>query len=90
MRRAIRRAKQEPNSELAQLKGHLENAGKNANNLVESVPTPVRLTALASTSVNLEIFCYVRTADIDRFYTIQGDLFLAVNRELLAADVERV
>jgi len=59
-----------------------------ANQSVESVPTPVRVTALAATAVSVEIFCYVRTANIDEFYTIQGDLLLAINRALQDANVE--
>jgi MscS family membrane protein len=59
-----------------------------ANELVESVPTPVRVTSLAAAALNVEIFCYVRTPDIDRFYTIQGDLLLAINRSLQEANIE--
>jgi MscS family membrane protein len=59
-----------------------------ANEMVESVPTPVRVIALGAASVNVEIFCYVRTCDIAQFYTIQGDLLLAINRELLSANIE--
>jgi len=59
-----------------------------ANELVERVPTPVRVTGLGAAAISLEIFCYVRTADVDRFYTIQGDLLLEINRALLQANVE--
>jgi MscS family membrane protein len=59
-----------------------------ANQLVECVPTPVRVTGLAAAALSVEIFCYVRTADIDKFYTIQGDLLLAINRALQEANVE--
>ena len=58
------------------------------NKMVESVPTPVRVTAIAAPALSLEIFCYIRTADINRFYAIQGELLLAINRELLAANIE--
>ena len=59
-----------------------------ANKEVETVPTPVRITGLGSASINVEIFCYVLTPDINRFYTIQGDLYLAINRALEAAQIE--
>jgi MscS family membrane protein len=59
-----------------------------ANQQVESVPTPVRVTGLTAAALSVEIFCYVRTGNIDEFYTIQGDLLLEINRALLAANVE--
>jgi MscS family membrane protein len=59
-----------------------------ANQLVECVPTPVRVTGLAAAALSVEIFCYVRTAEIDKFYTVQGDLLLAINRALQEANVE--
>jgi MscS family membrane protein len=59
-----------------------------ANKLVESVPTPVRVTGLAAAALSVEIFCYVRTADVNEFYTIQGDLLLDINRALQEANVD--
>jgi MscS family membrane protein len=59
-----------------------------ANQLVECVPTPVRVTGLAAAAISVEIFCYVRTADADKFYIIQGDLLLALNRALQEANIE--
>lgn len=59
-----------------------------ANQLVESVPTPVRVTGLAAAALNVEIFCYVLTAEMDKFYVIQSDLFMAISRELQAANIE--
>jgi len=59
-----------------------------ANPSVEVVPTPVRVNGLAAAALNIEIFCYVRTPDIDEFYTIQGKLYLEINRILQAANVE--
>jgi MscS family membrane protein len=59
-----------------------------ANKEVEMVPTPVRITGLGSASINVEIFCYVLTPDINHFYIIQGDLYLAINRALEAAQIE--
>lgn len=55
---------------------------------VEVVPTPARLTTLASASFSLEIFCYVRTADINEFYKIQGDLLLVINEVFKSSNVE--
>ena len=55
---------------------------------VETVATPVRIVGLSATAVNIEIFCYVQTRDISRFYTIQGDLYLAINRVVEAAKIE--
>jgi MscS family membrane protein len=55
---------------------------------VETLPAPVRIVGLSATAVNIEIFCYVRTRDLDRFYLIQGDLYLAINRVLEAAKIE--
>jgi MscS family membrane protein len=59
-----------------------------ANQLVESVPTPVRVTGLAAAALSIEIFCYVRTAELDKFYIIQSDLLLAINRALQEANIE--
>ncbi len=59
-----------------------------ANQSVESVPTSVRVTGIAAAALSVEIFCYVRTGDIDRFYTIQGDLLLAINRVLQEGNIE--
>jgi MscS family membrane protein len=59
-----------------------------ANRSVESVPTPVRVTGIAAAALSVEIFCYVRTANIDEFYTVQGDLLLAINGALLESNVE--
>lgn len=59
-----------------------------ADKRVEMGPTPVRLTALASASFSLEIFCYVLTDDIDQFYKIQGELLLAISNTLKSTAVE--
>ncbi|HEX3879904.1 MAG TPA: mechanosensitive ion channel family protein [Bryobacteraceae bacterium] len=55
---------------------------------VESPPAPVRIVGLTASAVNMEIFCYVRTTDLDRFYTIQGQLLLAIDQALAEAKVE--
>ena len=53
-------------------------------------PTPVRLTGLTAAAFNIEIFCYVLTPDIDRFYKIQGELLLAINDALQSEHLELV
>lgn len=58
--------------------------------LVELVPTPVRLVGLTASSFNIEIFCYVQTPDIDEFYKIQGELLLAINDAFQTARLELV
>ena len=60
------------------------------NRSVELVPTPVRLIGLTAASFNVEVFCYVLTANMDEFYKIQGQLFLAINDALQAAHLELV
>jgi MscS family membrane protein len=60
------------------------------NRSVEPVATPVRLIGLTAAAFNIEIFCYVLTPDIDQFYKIQGELFLAINDALQTAHLELV
>jgi MscS family membrane protein len=60
------------------------------NRSVELVPTPVRLVGLTAASFDIEVFCYVLTADLDEFYKIQGQLFLAINEALQSAHMELV
>jgi MscS family membrane protein len=55
---------------------------------IEPGPSPIRLTTLTAASFGLEIFAYARTADINDFYKIQADLFLAIDDALTAAGVE--
>jgi MscS family membrane protein len=57
---------------------------------VEDGQEMVRVTGLTSAAVNLEIFCYVQTTDWERFYAIQGDLFLVINEVLTSSGVELV
>lgn len=68
----------------------IENLGKmlTEHKELELVPTPVRIVGIAGGGVNVEIFCYVLVRDINRFYTIQGDLYLAIDQVLSAAQVE--
>jgi MscS family membrane protein len=60
------------------------------NRSVEPVGTPVRLIGLTAASFNIEVFCYVLTPDIDQFYKIQGELYLAINEALQTAHLELV
>jgi len=57
---------------------------------IEPVKMPARIVALNAASFTLEIFCYVRTADVNEFYRVQGDLLLALNDTITAAKVELV
>jgi MscS family membrane protein len=59
-----------------------------AHKELEPAPTPVRIIGLGAAAINIEIFCYVLTPNIDHFYTIQGDLYLAINRALAAAQID--
>lgn len=73
--------------------GHLMESLRQAlekNHSVELAPTPVRLIGLTAAAFNIEIFCYVLTPDIDEFYKIQGELFLAINDALQSAQLELV
>ncbi len=55
---------------------------------VEAGQQIVRVIGLTSAAVNLEIFCYVMTSDWNKFYEIQGGLFLAINEVLKSENVE--
>jgi MscS family membrane protein len=55
---------------------------------IEAVPTPVRISGLTTAAFNLELFCYVLTADIDEFYRIGSELYLKIDNVLAAASVE--
>ena len=55
---------------------------------VEPRHAMVRVTGLTSAAVNVEVFCYLRTADWDDFYVAQGELLLDINEVLKAAGVE--
>lgn len=57
---------------------------------VELALTPARLTGLSAAAYSLELFCYVRTADVDEFYKIQSELLVAINRVFTEAQVEIV
>jgi hypothetical protein len=52
------------------------------------VPTPVRIVGLTAGAMNIEIFCYVSTRDVNQFYTIQGDLYLAINKTISEEKIE--
>ena len=55
---------------------------------IEAVPTPARIVGVTGPAINIEIFCYVLTHNLDAFYGIQGDLYLAINQALADAKVE--
>jgi MscS family membrane protein len=55
---------------------------------VEAGQAVVRVTGLTSAAVNVEVFCYVLTADWDRFYAAQSELFLLLNEVLRSSGVE--
>jgi MscS family membrane protein len=46
---------------------------------LDPAPTAARVIGLASGSFSVELFCYVLTSDINKFYKVQGELFLAIN-----------
>jgi small-conductance mechanosensitive channel len=58
------------------------------NKMIELGPTPVRISALTAASFAIEIFAYVRTADINVFYKIQAELFLTIDDVLTGSGVE--
>jgi len=55
---------------------------------LETGSIAVRLTALTSAALNLEIFCYVKTSELNHFYEVQSRLFLAINEALKSANIE--
>jgi MscS family membrane protein len=55
---------------------------------LQPVSTPARVVGLASGSFSVELFCYVLTDDIDKFYKIQGELYLAINEILKTQTIE--
>jgi MscS family membrane protein len=55
---------------------------------LDLVPTPVRIVGLTAGAMNIEVFCYVSTRDVNQFYAIQGDLYLAINKVLSEAKIE--
>jgi MscS family membrane protein len=57
---------------------------------VETGPSPVRVTGLTATAIAVEIFAYALTDDINTFYKIEAELFLALDGTLTAAGVELV
>jgi MscS family membrane protein len=58
--------------------------------LVEIGKTPVRISAFAAASFTVEIFAYVRTADIDEYYKHQAELFLAIDDVVKGSGIELV
>jgi MscS family membrane protein len=73
-----------------QVRTLVENLGKilASHKELELVPTPVRIVGVAGGALNIEIFCHVLTRDIDRFYTVQSDLYLAIDQALSEAKID--
>ena len=59
-----------------------------AHKELDLVSTPVRIVGLTASAMNIEVFCYVSTRDVNQFYTIQGDLYLAINEIISEAKIE--
>jgi MscS family membrane protein len=76
-----------PKDKIRQLMKALEDLLKNDKRM-EFGPSPVRLSNLTSASFALEIFAYALTADIDEFYKIEADLFLAIDDALSSSGIE--
>lgn len=76
-----------PKEKIRQLMKSLEDLLKD-DKKIEVGPSPVRLSSLTSASFALDIFAYALTADIDEFYKIQDDLFLAIDDALVSSGVE--
>lgn len=76
-----------PKEKIRQLMSSLADMLKN-DNRVEIGPSPIRLSTLTAASFGLEIFAYTLTADIDEFYKIEADLFLAIDDLLASSGVE--
>jgi MscS family membrane protein len=55
---------------------------------VESVETPARIVGIAAGYFTLEVFAYVRTADVNEFYGIQSELLLAMNDIFTSSQIE--
>jgi MscS family membrane protein len=60
------------------------------NQSVQIGSSPIRISSLASASFALEIFAYVLTDDIDEYYKVEADLFLAINDVVATAGIELV
>jgi MscS family membrane protein len=58
------------------------------NKNVQVGPAPVRITAYSSASFSLEVFAYVLTSDVDEFYKIEAELFLAIDDVVTSLGVE--
>ncbi|HMF76361.1 MAG TPA: mechanosensitive ion channel domain-containing protein [Bryobacteraceae bacterium] len=55
---------------------------------LELGPTPVRISSYTSASFGIEIFSYVLTKDINAFYRVEAELFLAMDDVITAAGIE--
>lgn len=57
---------------------------------VEVGPSPVRISALAAASFTIEVFAYVRTAEIDEYYKHQAELYMIINDVVTSSGIELV
>jgi MscS family membrane protein len=60
------------------------------HNEVELGPTPVRISSYTSSSFGIEIFAYVLTRDINAYYKVEADLFLAIDDVITSVGIELV
>ncbi len=57
---------------------------------VEVGVSPIRISGLTAASFAVEVFAYVLTPDIDRFYKVEADLFVSINEMFAQQKVELV
>jgi MscS family membrane protein len=57
---------------------------------VELGPTPVRISTYTSGSFGIEIFAYVLTRDINAYYKVEAELFLAMDDVITSVGIELV
>ncbi len=57
---------------------------------IELGPTPVRISSYTAASFGIEIFAYVLTNDINAFYKVEADLFLAMDDVFTSSNIELV
>lgn len=60
------------------------------NKMVQLGPSPVRISGVSGTLFTVEIFAYVLTRDIEEFYKVEAELFLALDDVLVSSGIELV
>jgi MscS family membrane protein len=58
------------------------------HNDIELGPSPVRISSYSSASFGIEIFAYVLTRDINAYYKVEAELFLAMDDVITSSGVE--